>query len=144
MKAHDIERYAYMWDGSQPGWTMLRIEEHHVHLALLFAPSGPTVREVAEVRSLVPALSELPAAQCHAALKGQARVPVGRFDCLEAEKIVETFTERGLWIEMTSEDASGYLPRNELTGEVLIIEDNDLAQAVSVRAIAEGVRINHV
>lgn len=144
MKAHEVERYAYMWDGSQPGWTMLRVEQHYMHLALLFATGGPSLREIADARSLVPALSELTAAQCHAALKGQVRVELGRFECSDAAEIVERFKERGLWISMTPEDASGYLPRNELTGEVLIIEDNDLAQAVSDRAVAEGVRIGHL
>lgn len=55
-----VEKYAYMWDGSQLGWTMLRVELRHVRLALLFASDGPTVREVAEVRSLVPRLPSSP------------------------------------------------------------------------------------
>lgn len=82
------------------------------------------------------AFAELTAAQCHTALKGRARVELDDFDCLEAAKISEGFTEKGLRLEATPVDASGYLPRNDVTGLALMIEDNDLAKAVCERAIA--------
>jgi len=78
----DPDDYSYLWDGTQPGWVLLRISRQHLSIAVAFAASGPTLREVASMRSAVPSFSALPPSEAFAALKGKSRVAVGDFDVL--------------------------------------------------------------
>ncbi len=136
--------YAYLWNGSQPGWVLLRISRQTHSIAITFAAGGPTLREVATLRSVAPSFSAMPASEAFAALKGKSRVALGEFESMEGRLLAERCKLHGLTVESTVNDKSGHLPFNEKDNQCLLIEDNTLSEAVCQRAISQGIRVKHI
>lgn len=48
----DLDEFAFLWDGSQPGWRLRWINSQVWHVRVRFAPGGPTLGNI-EMRSWV-------------------------------------------------------------------------------------------
>ena len=48
----DLDEFAFLWDGSQPGWRLRWINSQVWHVRVRFAPGGPTLGNI-EMRSLL-------------------------------------------------------------------------------------------
>lgn len=136
--------YAYLWRNPHDGWVLLRINRHVLSLTVKFSAEGPTLREVAAMRSAVPEFGAMPPAAAFAALKGRSEVPLGHFESKQGRHLSEKCEAHGLMLETVAKDQSGYLPFNEKTGMSLVIEDNALAEQVCREALAHGISVKHV
>ena len=136
--------YSYIWNGTQPGWVLLRINRQTLSLAITFAASGPTLRQVAAVRSAVPYFSAMRPSEAFATLKGRSRISLGHFETMEGRRLAERCKHLDLTVESVSTDSSGYLPFNEQSNQGLLIEDNDLSKSVCETAISQGIRVRHI
>lgn len=138
-----VDEYAYLWDGSDPGWTLNHTRWRSAELALVFAASGPSVKEIVALRSAIPSYAARSAAEILSALRGCERVALGTHPAFEARGIADRCRSVGLAVEWVARDVSRYVPSNDVTGSWLIIEDNELARRVYDRAIREGIRVVH-
>lgn len=136
--------YAYLWNDPNDAWVLLRINRQALLLTVKFPAEGPTLREVAAMRSVVPEFGAMPPSEAFAALKGRAEVSLGKFESKEGRRLVERCKQHGLNIEVVDQDESGYLPFNEKTNMALVIEDDALAEQVCQEALTRGVRVKHV
>lgn len=139
-----VQDYAYLWDGSQKGWVLLRINRQSLSLTVIFGSGGPTLRDVASMRSAVPTYGAMPPSDAFAALKGKAAVALGTFNSDEGRRLRKTCAMHGLEVLAETVDLSSYLPFNEATNRGLLIEDDRLAQQVREEALARGVLVKRV
>lgn len=139
-----LESYSFLWDGTQPGWVILRINRQAISIEVCFAIGGPTLREVAAMRKAVPSFSAMPPSDAFAALKGRSRVNLGSFEGRVARRLCESCRMHGLVVEQAVADRSGQIPFNEISNQSLVIEDDLLAERICQRAIAQGIRVKHV
>jgi hypothetical protein len=136
--------FAFLWDGTQPGWVLLRVNRQKVSVVIKFPAGSPTLREIAAVRAAVPDFAKMSTEGVFTSLKGQSYLALGDFDSKEARWLAEKCKQRGLTVEIAAVDASGYLPFNEQTKHSLIIEDDDLARSVYEEALARGIPVRHL
>lgn len=140
----DPEDYSYLWNGSQPGWVLLRINRQTISVTINFAAHGATLRQVAAVRAVVASFSAMRPSEALAALKGKRSLTLGPFDSKDGRLLADACVRSGLTVKSAAIDASGYLPFNDQSQQCLIIEDDDLAELVAQKAIAQGVSVRHV
>lgn len=140
----DIQRYSYLWDGSQPGWTLVRMSRQEVSLALLFVCGEPTLAEVKAVRSVVPAYKGQPTGNVLKSLKGVPRLELGTFGVREGNSLSALCREHGLVVEECFHDRTSYLPVNDITNRILAIEDNMINKAVQEEALRRGVPVKTI
>lgn len=136
--------YAYLWNNPNDGWVLLRINRQALSVTVKLPAEGPTLREVAAMRSVAPEFGVMPPSEAFAALKGRAEVSLGKFESKEGRRLVESCQKHGLILDVVDHDESGYLPFNEKTNMALVIEDDALAEQVCQEALTHGVRVKHV
>lgn len=139
-----IERYSYLWDGSEPGWVLHRLNHQVVSLTLLFERSEPSVCEMKAIRLSVPAYHEMSVSPAVAELRGKRSINLGEFESREARQIAEACRKQGLAVHEDTVDKSGFLMCNEKTNMCLLIEDDRLSEAVKDEALRRGIPVRHI
>jgi hypothetical protein len=139
-----VDRYQYLWDGTEAGWVLLRINRWTVSLSVVFADEGSTAADVKALRRAIPSLGALSAADALASLRGRQRVELGEFEAREARRVAGACRKAGLVVLEEAQDRSGYVPFNESTNSGLVIEDDALHEAVMEAALQHGVAVMHV
>ncbi|RQP22688.1 hypothetical protein [Piscinibacter terrae] len=89
-----LESYHYLLDGSDPGWVLVRVNRQAVKLVLVFASTGPGVREVKAIRGAVPAYAALTASQALAKPRGAIGLIIE--DSLESKQVCDEALRRGV------------------------------------------------
>ena len=143
-KLEQAKQYQYLWDGSQPGWVLKRSHGHYVDLSLTFNFSGPSNGELMAVRRAVSEYKSLPFSEVIAQLRDRQSLPLGRFVSDEARAIVAACRQEGLCVAEEVINAARYVPTNEITGTVLLIEDDVVANQVFSFAVQNGVPVRLV
>jgi len=139
----DLDDYAHLWDGSEPGWTLRSTQQRTWRIRFVFSDSKPTMSEVRTLRQLLPGLRALPARE---AVKRLSAAPY--YDLpeptsnIEMRSLVDRAKALGLVVEATVEDHSWELPVRG--GSVLLIEDDTTARRVCERMRAAGVPVEHI
>lgn len=140
MRMAEVEAYAYLWDGSEPGWKLRWTRRPAWRIRVVFAGAQPTKDEVRALRLLVPELGVLAAKDVLADL-GDA----SHYDWPEAvgssekDVILERAAKLELKVDVVEEDHGVGVPvRN---GEPLVIEDDAVAREVCARMEAAGVEV---
>ncbi|WBR99981.1 hypothetical protein OU994_16795 [Pseudoduganella sp. SL102] len=139
-----VENYQYLWDGSQPGWVLQCLSGHYVDLSLTFGSVGPSNAELMAARRTVPEYASLPLNEVLAELRGRHTLPLGRFLSDEARNVAATCRRQGLCVLEAVIKAPRYLPTNEVSQTVLLIEDDAIAREVFALALQHGVPVRHV
>ena len=107
----DLDQFRYLWDGTEPDWYVQRIHDTRWTATYKFAATGPTLKEVISLRSLVEEFTDLPMSEVWKQLRGQeqyeARATMGN---IEAHALPPKAERLGLRVELTSraEDAGKY------------------------------------
>lgn len=144
MSTSPIEEYKYLWDGSQPGWSLLRIYSEWVELTLKFAPAGPSSRELLAVRKTVDGFKAMSLGDVAARLAGQSNFWLGKFESGEARAILNECNQAGLTVQQQVSKLPPYLLTNVLTNRALVIEDDEMARRVVEAALLYNLPIRHV
>ena len=142
MKA--LQDYAYIWDGTQQGWVLLRTNRQSMALTVTFGEGGPNLKDVAAMRSAVAKLGAMRPSDAFAALKGMAAFQLGTFASEEGRRLQSKCSKQGLNVTTEHVDLSSYLLFNVATNRALLIEDECLAEQVHQEALARGVLVKHV
>lgn len=139
-----IERYSYLWDGSEPGWVLNQTHGQDIALMLLFERGEPSTSEMKAIRLAVPAYREMTVSQAVAELRGKSRIDLGDFEPGEARQIAAACQNHGLTVQERIIDRSGYLIFNEKTSTCLLIENDRLGNAVKEEALRRGVPVRQI
>ena len=138
-----IENFTRLWSGSEPGWVVVRHTEDRELLEVVFHSSTASLQEVKALRTVVPALSEKPAAEVMAALKGKAKFSLGELESNAARSLRKQCETLGLRVVGQSYQAVSHSLINELSKAYLLIEDAATNQLVAEEAIKQGLPLRH-
>jgi len=138
--ASSFERF---WNGSEPGWVVLRHIHNLVCTTILFGPEGPSVTEVQALRKCFEFYRGAPAIEVLRALKGQRNVEAGSHASAEARRFASLLKAEGLQFQQTGKQEVHDLMFNETTKMAALIEDSSLSRQVVETAISKGVPIRH-
>lgn len=96
------------------------------------------------VRRTVPEYTSLPLNEVLAQLRGCNSLPLGRFLSDQARKIAARCRREGVCVLEAVIKVPRYLPTNEVSRTVLLIENDELAKEVCALALQHGVPVRHV
>lgn len=134
----DINDYQHLWDGSDPGWKLVRLESQRWRLMFIFAESGPSLQEISGLRGLLDEFRNIPINIVFNELRGQGTYLLPRdLSNLEMRSMMEQAQQLGLCTSVVEDDQSGYLPIHD-SGLAMIIEDNAIAVEVASRMLEAG------
>ena len=139
----DLKSYSRLWDGTEPGWTVVRHTEDRERLTVVFSQGGPTVAEMKALRSVDPALQAKPAAALMAELKGLAALCLGEFESRSARERRQRCDAAGLRIVCDGYQAVNHCLINEQTHMFLLIEDHLIGERVAEEALRQGLPLRH-
>ena len=141
---NEMDEYRHMWDGTEPGWTLTRVDRLTWRVVVAFDPSGPTKAEVIQLRKLLKEFQDIPTADVWNCLRGKTSYPVqSDFGNIDARRLYDQATKAGLRATISSRDEGGYLPISP-GGMATIIEDDVVAQQVVARMMEAGVPVKSV
>lgn len=137
----DLDDYAHLWDGSEPGWR-LHVTNHLMwRIRIVFSDSRPTTRELRAMRRLLPELRAQPVREVMASLGCASSydlpAAVGNIEMYDLMRRAEAL---GLNAKATVEDHSWGVPVRD--GCALVIEDEQLARRVWEQMEAAGVPVH--
>ncbi|SEK16537.1 MULTISPECIES: hypothetical protein [unclassified Variovorax] len=136
--------YSYLWDGTQSGWTLLKIRRSLRAITVVFDAQGPSRQQIQALRRTVPSLREVSAGQAVRQLWGRPSVELGEFDIPIARRLVAELERCGLRVREKVTDRTIYLPFNEICLHALIIEDARVLQQVVAQALRKRLPVRQV
>lgn len=139
----DLNAYSRLWDGSEPGWTVVRRTEDRERISIVFAQDGPTIADIKALRTVVPDLQAKTASAALADLKGHAEVLLGEFESQAARVLRKRCESAGLRVVSSPHRTTRDSLINEQLKKFLLIEDGPLSQAVAKEAIKQGLPLRH-
>lgn len=137
------EGFSHLWNGSEPGWVVVRHTEDREKLRVLFSKNGPTISEVKSLRTVIAVLGEKPAAEVLATLKGLPEFGLGELESSAARKLRTQCEARGLRVATQAYQVVSHSLINELSKVFLLIEDSATNEAVAEEAIKQGLPVRH-
>jgi hypothetical protein len=145
MSGMDVrERYAFVWDGSQPGWT---VESTGYQVAIVvahFGPAGPTLAEIKALRELDETLGALPVSEVYARVGKQSRVVLGRYEGKGLRRIGLAARAAGIQVTEESARSSWCSLIHAASGRRIDIEDEDEGNQLVAAMRARGLPITLV
>ncbi|WDQ16156.1 hypothetical protein [Rhodopirellula sp. P2] len=134
-----LDEYRYLWDGSQPGWTLHRVNQIDWTVTFHFDATGPSALEVSAMRTLLDCFRDLPMAAVWAQLRDRSSyTTTDSVGNLEMRWLVDAADRAGLRTTPNPTDSGGLLPVH-VDGHALIIEDEKLAAEVMLLMLDAGV-----
>jgi hypothetical protein len=136
-----LERYAFVWDGSQPGWTL---DVTHYQVAIVvahFGPSGPTLTEIKALRELDETLGALPIREVYARVGKQSRVVLGRYAGMLLRRIHLGAQAAGIQVTEESARSTWFSLIHAASGRRIDIADEDEGRQLVEAMQARGRRV---
>ena len=136
-----IEKYRYLWDGTEDGWALQEINRTSWNLIFLFEVTGPTTEQITKLRKLLPELQSISSTEAFRLLKGKLKVESNViFSNIAIQQIKRQAEAMALNFEVNACEQKSYLPtRNGI--QVLVIENEELANQVVFNMKRAGVKI---
>lgn len=139
----DLKAYSHLWDGSEPGWTVVRHTEDRERLSVVFAQDGATIADIKALRTVVPELKAKAASAALAELKGHSELLLGEFESRIARAVRERCETLGLRVVSSPHRTVRDSLISEQSKRFLLIEDGSVSQAVAQEAIRQGLPLRH-
>lgn len=136
-----IEKYRYLWDGTEDGWALQEINRTSWNLIFLFELSGPTTEQITKLRKLLPELQSISSAEALRLLKGKSKIESKViFSNIAIQQIKRQAEAMALNFEANAIEQKSYLPtRNGV--QVLVIENEELANQIVLNMKKAGVKV---
>ena len=138
------ETFERFWNGSDPGWVVLRHIENQVSTSIEFGATGPSARDIQALRLCVDRYRDLPASVALRELANVHVLDLGTQESTSARKLLLRLEAEGLRVIQRGEQVVSDIMFNELTNMAAVIEDELVARQVIQDALANGVVVRHV
>lgn len=137
----DSEEYSFLWNGTEPGWVLLREIQSLASIHIQFNGIPPSPIEFKALRAAVPAYSACSISEVIATLQEKDCLDLGSFEPTEAARISDRCKAHGLNIVQTRIENVQYIPFNEKTNSALIIDDDQLVKEIWAQALQNGLQV---
>lgn len=136
-----IEKYQYLWDGSDEGW-VLHFTDHVVwYITYLFSSLGPSKDEIVALRKVVPEFKGRTLSDVLKMVKSVQDYKVeNSYGNIEAKRLGGEIRNLGLKFKMEAVQIGGYLPVSK-DNVALVIEDDQINIAVCKKMLEAGVPV---
>ncbi len=137
----ELDGFQYLWDGSDPGWKLMRVDRVVWRVGFEFKSTGPSEHEVTVLRQLLAEFRDLPASQVWNRLRGARKYQVqAEFDDAQACELGECATKLGVCATLLPVNQGGYVPVSP-DGSAMAIEDDALAKEIVAKMLQVGVPV---
>jgi hypothetical protein len=136
--SEDVARFARLWNGSEPGWT---VHVHHEHAATVWVPIqanelSPSLFKT--MRVLFSEHSAISTSEFRTRIFAVGGLESNRRDGIDALHLHAQCIRAGLTAERRDRSRTFYRLTNERTNTTLSIENEELHQQVAEEAIRRG------
>ena len=138
--SEDLHDFEYLWQAGSE-WGLSQRIQAATELVIVFPAGQPTTKELVSLRQISPAHRNTPVAALKASLSDTPNLSLGDFSAYQAHELAAAARQHGLQVQLNDRTEISYLPVHKRTGDALIIEDDQLARAVTERMINAGVTI---
>jgi hypothetical protein len=136
--AEIFSKYAYLWDGSDPGWTVDGHIEDRAHVRILLPENGIDARFLNVLRRTFPQLAHDAPSALRSRLEATGGFDCGTMDGTSAYALRRKCLAAGLRFNSEDRTLIRYFFINEQRNAVLFIDDAKLAIRVGAEAIRRG------
>jgi len=136
-----IEKYRYLWDGTEDGWELHEINRTSWNLIFLFEVNGPTTEQITKLRKLLPELQSISSTEAFRLLKGKSKIESKViFSNIAIQQIKRQAEAMALNFEVNATEQKSYLPTRNGT-QVLVIENEELANQIVLNMKRAGIKV---
>jgi hypothetical protein len=135
MSTNAFARFDHLWNGSEPGWVVVRHREDLEELDVGFSDNGPTTQELMLLRTVAPTLEVV------RLLKGARSFHLGTFESAPARRLRAQCESVGLRVASHGYTSTRYSLINEQTSRFLLIEDSATLRCVAEEAMSRGLPV---
>ena len=128
-----------IWDGSEPGWVVIRHVEDHERLIVTFV-GGANVHDLKALRAILPELATASASDV-LSLKGAPQFDLGEHESAAARRLKALCDSQQLSVSSMPHQFVQLGIFNEQTRAYCLIEDEEILAAVAAEAIRHGVPV---
>lgn len=140
----ELDDFKYLWDGTEPGWSVYRTLDTRWTATYKFADTGPTLKEVTALRNFLDEFRNVPMNEVWKQLRGvQQYVAKQTMGNIEAHALPPQAERLGLDVTLTAKSERGSIPISP-DGSALIIENNELAEQVIEKMLQAGVPVKEI
>jgi hypothetical protein len=140
----DLSEYKHLWDGSEKGWILQRFDRDLMEIEILFDETGPSIKEIKALRSVIPEYGRRKIKAVFDELRGQRQIRIGEFESIEGRRIAEACDKEKVRTRIKGRVETTFLPFNKETQLALVIEDDTVALAVAEEGIRQGMKVEHI
>ena len=134
----NLNEYSYLWDGTDPGWVVLRHNEIRIRISVRFSGSSPTLDEIKSLRSAIQSYRDRRPVDAMSELRNCPEVILGDYEPTEARDVIESCKAQGLSVLEEGFEAVHDLMINETHSMALVIENDATARMVIAEAVRRG------
>jgi hypothetical protein len=139
-----IEEFRYLWDGSDLGWYLQRVNHVVWYLIIHFGEKGPSNQEISKLHKIVPELNSKKVTSIYQEIKSCSTYRTQEnYSNIKSRILYSQASNLGLNVELESEQIGSYLPTSK-DHSVLIIEDDSLANIIVENMLKAGVKVVEV
>lgn len=133
-----FSKYAYLWDGSDPGWAVDEHIENRSHVRILLPENGIDARFLNALRRMFPQLAHDAPPALRSRLEATGGFDCGTMDNTNAYALRRKCLAAGLRFDSEDRTLIRHFFINERRNAVLFIDDAMLAIRVGAEAIRRG------
>ncbi|KKW81769.1 hypothetical protein AAV96_02595 [Acinetobacter sp. AG1] len=139
MASKDINKFSYLWNGSEPSWCLKRLPTL-IEILIEFDEVGFTSKDALKLKNNVSTFSNLSITDLYSHYKGVREINLGKFDERKAVELNERLQLVGFNIKLLIVN-DRFIIFNRAENMALTIEDNDIYKLVKEKMIHEGVLV---
>ncbi len=135
-----MAQYSHLWDGTED-WVLSKQVRQAKRLKITFSGKRPTASELSALRKVLEQHRHVPPAKIRSMIEDTGEMDLGCFAPARATEIVNGANKLGLDITVTDASVTSYLPINRTTKDALLIDDDELNEAVVQEMLKRGVPV---
>jgi hypothetical protein len=136
-----VERYAFLWDGSEPGWTVERTCFGVAEVVAHFPDGGPSLADIKALRDLDETLGGLPVSAVYARLARAREVELGRHEGRLLRRIQQDAAAAGIRVSLRAARSTWYALVHRSTGRRITLDDESDGQRLFDEARRRGLPV---
>jgi hypothetical protein len=143
LDAETLAKYAYLWDGSDPGWVVRGHYQHQQAVRILLPEQGVDSHFLKTLRGLLPGMAHESPGSLRARLIATGCLDCGILESRDVHDLRQKCAKAGLRMETRDRSLIRHWLVNERRNSTLHIEDDALVFMLGEEALRRGVPSRH-